>query len=113
MRHFFSTSVLLLSRQQLRRQPAEEHRAVRQTVAQLQRPRPLHQRRDRRRDLLLVLLRSGSQAGRGLLHLHRLRHREEADQGEGVFRTRVEQDEKCGNISLYSKRLIISIKTCD
>lgn len=77
-----------MSRQQLGRQPAEEHRAVRQTVAQLQRPRPLHQRRDRGRDLLLVLLRSGPQAGRGLLHLHRLRHGEEADQGEGSHTSR-------------------------
>lgn len=73
---------LLMSLQQLRRQPAEEHRAFRQTVAQLQRPRPLHQRRSRRRDLLLVLLRSVPQAGGGVLHLPGLRHGEEADQGE-------------------------------
>lgn len=72
----------LLSWQQLRRQPAKEHWAFRQTVTQLQRPRPLHQRCYRGWDLLLVLLRSVPQAGRGLLHLYCLRHWEEADQGE-------------------------------
>jgi len=69
------------AKQQLGRQPAEEHGAVRQAVHALQRPHTLHQGRDRRRDLLLVLLRPEPQAGRGLLHLHPLRHGEEADQG--------------------------------
>uniref|UniRef100_A0A452U6R6 BTB/POZ domain-containing adapter for CUL3-mediated RhoA degradation protein 2 n=1 Tax=Ursus maritimus TaxID=29073 RepID=A0A452U6R6_URSMA len=69
------------STKQLGRPPAEKHRAVRQALPALQRPRALHQGRHRGRDLLLVLLRPGPQAGRGVLHLHRVCHGEEADQG--------------------------------